>query len=152
MVERIEGAERKERIASRILSALPEWFGIPESRQEYVQGCRELPFWADMEGGEARGFAALKRTSPHAAELYVMGVLSQYHRRGIGRALFGALHQYAGDCGCSFLQVKTVQEGRYQAYDRTIAFYRSLGFKELECFPALWDAWNPCQILVMAVR
>ncbi|RIY22981.1 GNAT family N-acetyltransferase, partial [Bifidobacteriaceae bacterium NR021] len=21
-----------------------------------------------------------------------------------------------------------------------------MGYKELECFPTLWDEWNPCQI------
>jgi len=27
-------------------------------------------------------------------------------------------------------------------------FYRSMGYKELECFPQLWDEWNPCQIYI----
>lgn len=30
-----------------------------------------------------------------------------------------------------------------------IKFYKSLGFKEFEVFPTLWDEWNPCQIYVM---
>ena len=81
-----------------------------------------------------------------------MGVLPRYHRRGVGRALFQALRGDARRRGYEFLQVKTVREGSYPQYDRTIAFYRSLGFRELECFPTLWDEWNPCQILVMAVR
>ena len=54
--------------------------------------------------------------------------------------------------GCSFLQVKTVQMGRYEQYDRTNLFYRSLGFKEFEVFPALWDEGNPCQVYVMALK
>lgn len=152
MVQRIEDAGEKERIASEILSALPEWFGIPESRQEYIRESREQVFWADMEDGRARGFLSAKGTSPHALELYVMGVLPQYHRQGIGRALFAAFYQYAGESGYSLLQVKTVCEGRYREYDRTVAFYRGMGFRELECFPTLWDAWNPCQILVMPVQ
>lgn len=32
--------------------------------------------------------------------------------------------------------------------DITNAFYESLGFEELECFPTLWDEWNPCQVYV----
>ena len=44
------------------------------------------------------------------------------------------------------MQVKTVQMGRYEDYDRTNRFYLSLGFKEFEVFPLLWDEWNPCQI------
>lgn len=29
---------------------------------------------------------------------------------------------------------------------------RSLGFKEFEVFPTLWDEWNPCQIYIMNLR
>ena len=113
---------------------------------------RAQPFWADLEGDTARGFLALKETSPYTAELAVMGVLPEYHRRGIGRALFAAFRQYAQAHGCLFLQVKTVQEGIYPIYDQTNAFYRSLGFRELECFPTLWDEANPCQIYVMSLH
>lgn len=41
--------------------------------------------------------------------------------------------------------------GRYSIYDDTNRFYLSLGFKELEVFPTLWDEWNPCQIYIMAI-
>jgi len=68
-----------------------------------------------------------------------------------GRALFAAAKKYAAQTGYSFLQVKTVQMGRYKEYDDTNRFYQSLGFKELEVFPSLWDEWNPCQIYIMAI-
>ncbi|MFT8739106.1 MAG: GNAT family N-acetyltransferase, partial [Lacticaseibacillus paracasei] len=47
-----------------------------------------------------------------------------------------------------YLQVKTVDEGHYPEYDQTIRFYESVGFERLEVFPTLWDAWNPCLVLV----
>ena len=47
-----------------------------------------------------------------------------------------------------YVQVKTVKKGKYKEYDITNAFYEKLGFKELECFPNLWDEWNPCQVYV----
>lgn len=53
--------------------------------------------------------------------------------------------------GYSFIQVKTVQMGIYDIYDNTNRFYLSLGFKELEVFPTLWDECNPCQIYIMAI-
>lgn len=56
-----------------------------------------------------------------------MGVAPAYHRRGIGRALFQALRAYARDRGYAFLQVKTVEEGRYAAYDRTAAQRGEIG-------------------------
>ena len=81
-----------------------------------------------------------------------MGVLKEYHRRGIGRSLFEAAKSAAAESGYSFLQVKTVRMGRYEEYDRTNRFYLSLGFKEFEVFPNLWDEQNPCQIYIMALR
>lgn len=81
-----------------------------------------------------------------------MGVLKEFHRQGIGTALFAAARALAASEGYSFLQVKTVQMGRYQEYDETNRFYLSLGFKEFEVFPTLWDEWNPCQVYIMALE
>ena len=152
MVRQIDSPDHRAAIARQVLEALLDWFGIPESREAYIRDSRAQPFWADLEEDTARGFLSLKETSPYTAELAVMGVLPEYHRQGIGRALFAAFRQYARDHGCQFLQVKTVQEGCYPNYDRTNAFYRSLGFRELECFPTLWDEANPCQIYVMSLH
>lgn len=151
MVYFITDKKQKEEIAETVLRDLPEWFGLPESTKEYIEKSRELPFWAAEENGKTEGFIVLKETSPYTAEIYVMGVKKQYHRTGVGRALFEAFHFYAKKQGYLYLQVKTVQEGHYEEYDRTGAFYKSMGFKELECFPALWDEWNPCQIFIRAV-
>ncbi len=148
MVEQIHSAQQKKAIASAILHALPDWFGQPESTAEYIRESVSMPFWAAIENGQFLGFIALKETSPHTAEIYVMGVLPDQHRKGIGRQLFQALRAYAQEEGFRFLQVKTVREGRYAEYDRTNAFYRSMGFCELECFPQLWGESNPCQVYI----
>ncbi len=148
MIGRITDETRKERIAREILSALPDWFGIPESTRAYIEASRELPFWAAFEDGKAVGFLTLQETGPKTVEICVMGVLPEYHRRGIGADLWGAAKAYAKAQGYLYAQVKTVAVGRYPEYDRTNAFYRAMGFEELECFPTLWDARNPCQVLV----
>lgn len=41
--------------------------------------------------------------------------------------------------------------GVLKDYDRTNRFYLSLGFKEFEVLPTLWDAKNPCQVYVMSL-
>lgn len=145
-------------LAQAILSELPDWFGLPESTQRYIDESRAQPFFVAVAGDEAEvsarnalGFAALKQTAPLAAEIAVMGVLPQYHRAGIGSRLFHALKAYAMAQGYAFLQVKTVQMGCYDEYDRTNRFYQRMGFVELECFPTLWDEHNPCQLYVMAL-
>ena len=103
----IEDAGERRRIAREVLLALPEWFGIPESTEEYIAESGGQPFWAAL-GPDGRT---------------------------AGR-------------GCEYAQVKTVQRGRCAEYDATNAFYRRLGFRELEVVPTLWDKANPCQIYV----
>ena len=151
MIEQIADKDRKEQIARGILLALPAWFGIPESTREYIESGRELPFWAAFEEGKAVGFLTLQETGPKTVELHVMGVLPEYHRRGIGAGLWAAAKAYARARGYLYAQVKTVASGRYPEYDRTNAFYRAMGFEALECFPTLWDARNPCQVYVQYI-
>ena len=141
----------KQRIAREILEALPEWFGIPEAREEYIKKSAAQPFFAAFDGENAVGFLCLDETGKDTAELCVMGVLKDHHRRGVGRRLFEAAKERARALGDSFLQVKTVQMGKYPEYDATNRFYLALGFREFEVFPTLWDEWNPCQIYVMSL-
>lgn len=152
MIEFITEHGKKADIAGAILNQLPDWFGLPDSTKQYIKESRDLPFWAYMEGDQPKGFIVLKETSPYTAEIYVMGVLKEYHNRNIGTQLFLEFEAYAREKGYEFLQVKTVQKGHYEEYDRTNAFYEHLGFRELECLPGLWDEWNPCQIYVKAVE
>ena len=152
MIREIQEPAEKQKIARTILEALPDWFGIEESREGYIKESANLPFFAAFDGEQPIGFLCLKETGKETVELCVMGVLQEYHRKGIGRALFEKAKEAAVRMGYSFMQVKTVQMGRYEDYDRTNRFYLSLGFKEFEVFPLLWDEWNPCQIYVMSLR
>ena len=143
--------DKKQRIAREILEALPDWFGIPEAREQYIKESSEQPFLAAYDSDKPIGFLCLKETGKETVELCVMGVLKDYHRKGVGRKLFKRAREAAKQAGYSFMQVKTVQMGRYEDYDATNLFYLSLGFKEFEVFPTLWDEWNPCQIYVMTL-
>lgn len=151
MVKVITDKNEKRAIAKKILELLPEWFGIEESREEYIQESMEQDFIAAVKDDLPVGFLCLKETGKDTVELAVMGVMKEYHRQGIGRELFAAAKELAIKQGYSFMQVKTVQMGRYDIYDDTNRFYRSLGFKEFEVFPTLWDEHNPCQIYVMSL-
>lgn len=141
----------KRSITKFILEALPDWFGIPEAREEYIRDSKGKIFFCACLENRPIGFVYLKQTGKDTLELAVMGVLKEHHRKGIGKALFDAAKDVACKSGFSFLQVKTVQMGKYEEYDRTNLFYLSLGFRELEVFPTLWDEWNPCQIYIMAL-
>ena len=40
---RVENPEKKEEISAHILHALPDWFGLPDSTQKYIDDSRNLP-------------------------------------------------------------------------------------------------------------
>ena len=143
---------QKQSITRKILEALPDWFGVVESREAYIRDCRDKAFFAAEQEDEAFGFLYLKETGSATVELAVMGVLQEHHRRGGGKALFQAAREYAASAGYAFMQVKTVRMGMYEDYDRTNRFYLSIGFKPLEVFPSLWDEANPCQIYVLSLQ
>ena len=147
----IEDSTQKQQIAREILEALKEWFEVPETREAYIRDSGKWIFFAAEENGQPIGFLCLKETGRSTVELAVMGVRKAYHRHGIGRELFRAAKEYAVGAGYAFMQVKTVQMGYYEDYDRTNRFYQSLGFQELEVIPIIWGDENPCQIYVLSL-
>ena len=151
MIQQIYDKNEKRQISRQVLEALTDWFGVPESREKYIEDSADLIFFAAIEDSSPVGFLCLKETGKHTVELAVMGVLKEYHRHGVGRGLVDAAKSSARKNGYSFLQVKTVQMGKYDDYDQTNLFYQSMGFKEFEVFPTLWDEANPCQVYVMAL-
>lgn len=141
----------RKTITRAVLEALPEWFEVEESREQYISDSVDRITVAAFEGDKPIGFLSLKETGRETVELAVMGVLKEYHRSGIGRKLFELARGIARENGYEFMQVKTVKLGVYEDYDRTNKFYLSLGFKEFEMFPLLWDEANPCQVYVMSL-
>ncbi len=152
MIEQIQDADQKKAVARNILESLRDWFEVDESREKYIAESAGQIFLAAKEADEYAGFLCLKETGKDTVELAVMGVLKQYHRHGLGRALFEAAKSIAMEKGYSFMQVKTVQMGVYEDYDITNRFYLSCGFREFEVIKELWGEENPCQIYVMSLK
>ncbi|MDD7339730.1 MAG: GNAT family N-acetyltransferase [Eubacteriales bacterium] len=148
IVKEIIDKKEKENIAREVLNDLPEWFGLPESTENYIQESQEKPFLASFYKDELVGFVVLGASSLDCAEIFVMGVKKKFHHHGAGRELNNAYEDLAKSLGYTYTQVKTVQSGHYDEYDITNKFYKAVGYKELEVFPDLWDEWNPCQIYV----
>jgi GNAT superfamily N-acetyltransferase len=151
-VLQIKDNKKKQIITRNILEALPEWFAIETAREDYIRNSIENQFFCAYDKEKPTGFLYLKQTGKDTVEIAVMAVLKDYHRKSIGKILFEEAKTTACKEGYSFIQVKTVQMGIYEDYDKTNQFYKSLGFKELEVFPTLWDESNPCQIYVMALK
>ncbi len=151
-VRQVNESKEKQAIARMILEGLKDWFGNPEAREAYIRDSGSLPFFAAEREGHPVGFLCLKETGNATVKLAVMGVQAACHRQGVGKALFDAAKEYAVSAGYLFMQVKTVQMGHYEDYDRTNRFYRDMGFQELEVIPAIWGEENPCQIYVQALQ
>ena len=148
IIKEIVDIKEKEKISREILNDLPEWFGMPESTEESITDSQDKPFIACFMDNEAVGFVVLNSTSVDCADIFVMGIKKNYHRMGIGTKLNDAYEKLAKKLGYTYTQVKTVQSGHYKEYDITNNFYKSVGYKELEVFPTLWDEWNPCQVYI----
>ena len=152
MVEQILDKNTKITVARNVLEALNDWFEVEESREKYIAESADQIFLAAKENNNYVGFLCLKRTGNATVELAVMGVLKEFHRKGLGRELFEAAKKIAVKEGYSFMQVKTVKMGVYEDYDRTNLFYLSCGFKELEVIEEIWGKDNPCQIYIMYLK
>ncbi len=146
----IEGPRfEKSNVCIPILRSLPAWFGIEESIVNYSTQIDHLPTWLAYEAERVVGFVSLKQHSAYSAEVYVMGILTQAHRKGIGRALIGQSQIWLKDQGVEYLQVKTLgPSDNDEGYARTRIFYEAMGFRPLEEIKTIWGEQNPCLIMV----
>lgn len=150
---KIEGPQLEtESVCLLILKSLPEWFGIQESFRQYGAEINQLPTFLAIESEQVVGFLSLKIHNPYSAEIYVMGVLPEALRRGIGRALIHEAQEWLRKQDIEYLQVKTLGPSNSDAnYAKTRAFYLKMGFRPLEELNQIWDDHNPCLILVKRI-
>jgi len=144
----VESPARRSEVCESILRSLPHWFGIESANQHYIEAVRDLEMLAVGQGGEPVGFLSIKRHTPRAAEIYVMGVLPDHHRQGIGSTLIRETESRLRADGVDYLQVKTLGPSHPdENYARTRRFYERCGFVALEEIHGLWET-NPCLIMV----
>jgi GNAT superfamily N-acetyltransferase len=134
----------------RLLRMLPDWFGIEESNRNYVEAARSLPGVAAVLNGRVVGVGLVRHHTPEAAEIELLLVEPSLHRHGIGRRIVDTLARDLAGHGVELLQVKTFgPSGDSEPYERTRAFYRSMGFVPLEERTDIWGPENPCLISVL---
>lgn len=144
-IRQLTDAAEKQAVTRLILEALPEWFGIPEAREEYIRESAGRIFFCAYDRTRPVGFLCLKETGNATVELYVMGIRKEYHRQGIGRLLFRQAREAASGAGYAFMQVKTVQMGKYEEYDRTNRFYLAWASGSLRCSPPCGTNGTPAR-------
>jgi ribosomal protein S18 acetylase RimI-like enzyme len=140
----------RREVARSVLDRLPEWFGRPEALEAYVSGAADLPMFAARgPDGTVIGFLSLREQTAAAVEIFVLGVVQEHHRSGIGSALFAHAEHHFARQGYRYLTVKTLAASHPDPhYAATRRFYEAIGFQPLEVFPTLWDADTPCLLMV----
>ena len=139
----------KATVCMPILRSLPDWFGIQEALTHYSTEIDHLPTLLACDAERVIGFTSLKQHNPYSAEVYVMGIRPEMHRKGIGRALIQQAQEWLKSQAIEYLQVKTLGPSRHdESYAKTRAFYGAMGFKPLEEFKQIWNEQNPCLIMV----
>lgn len=143
-VRTVSEPDERSALCRRVLEALPDWFGLPDAVERYVHDVGALPVLAVGD----LGFLALKLHTDTAAEIYVMGVIPEHHRAGIGTALVTDAEDLLRGTDIEYLQVKTLGPSRPDDhYAATRRFYEARGFRPLEELTAIWDEENPCLIM-----
>lgn len=152
-IKEITESEEKYLHTRKILQKLPDWFGNPQAIEEYAESVRELPYFAAHDGEECIGFFAVKVHYEHTGDIYVCGVLPEYHGRGVGTKLYKTAEEYLRQMNCKYVIVKTLSEqAEFEPYERTRAFYRSVGFEPLITLTEMWDEENPCLIMLKNLK
>jgi ribosomal protein S18 acetylase RimI-like enzyme len=140
-------------IARVILESLPEWFGLTDPRETFINNAGHLPMIvARTQAEKVVGFLSLKRRTAAATEAYVLGVCREHHGRGCGRAMFDAAERRLAAEGVRYLTVKTLAASNPDPnYAATRRFYEAIGFESIEVFPTLWDEGNPCLLMLKQI-
>lgn len=149
-IKLITDFESKKRVIRSTLYDLPEWFGIPESTEEYILEGSQLPTFVAYVENESIGFITIKKVDEYQLELFVLGVKRKYHRLGIGKKLFENVVRYAKENNYKELNVMTVDESFKpfnKPYDNTRRFYYSLGFVKNRVDNEIWGSACPCLIM-----
>lgn len=138
---------------ARLLRELPEWFGIEASVSAYVEASRTLPTTAARLGNDVVGVCLVRRHNAVAAEIELLAVGRAFHRHGIGRQLLASVEDQLLADGVELVQVKTFGPSGFSVeYERTRAFYASVGYLPLEERTDIWGPENPCLISVKPIN
>ena len=151
-IMKTDNPDLKSKVCESILRSLPLWFGLEYAIVNYIKEVKTMDTWVAYDNDAPIGFMSINKHFDQSAEIHVMGILSEYHRKGIGHALLNSAEIDLRETGVKFLTVKTLSESREnKEYAQTRKFYLKIGFTPLEEFKTLWDEFNPCLFMVKAL-
>lgn len=136
-------AEDAEILCRQITTDLPEYFGLPECNEQYVQGVRSRINFAAKIKGVFVGLLSLEFPYPTNSNIYWMAVLRDWHGKGVGHRLLDAAVQYARIQGVFTMTVETLAPSEAdENYLKTWQFYEKQGFSPLFNLKPADYVWN----------
>lgn len=126
-----------------IMADLPEYFGLPECNESYAQGVLSRTNFSAQVGHNLVGLLSLDFPSSQNARIYWIGILKEYHKMGLGRALLKKAVTYAKEREVQTLTVETVDPKEANpAYLKTYHFYEACDFFPLFTLKPTDYEWN----------
>ena len=143
----------KQKVCREVLRDLPEWFGIEEATQHYIDSVVKYPFiTAYNDNNEVMGFYSIREENTNTLDMYVLGVKKLYHNQGIGTLLQDFVYKYAKDKGYKYLLVLTLSKSHSdKGYALTRDFYHKYGFIDIYESNKIWGKENPTQIMIKVI-
>jgi GNAT superfamily N-acetyltransferase len=121
------GEEAHRQGIEAVVTDLPQWFDV-NARKNIPIDVRHQRVLVATSGDKVLGFVSFY-VNEGAVVIAWLGVLREWHGKGVGRALVGALVQEAKRNGILAITTYTLGDSvRYEPYESTRRFYKALGF------------------------
>ena len=145
MIRTVDDIEEKQRITKSILTALPEWFGIPESTENYIRESANEIMVASFEGEKENGFLCLKETGKDTVEITVMAT-SSIIIVGADRKNEKDIHKLLPRC-VEAACMEIPQRAMMQSFTEVVLIYFGLnGFISILITALIWCAAQGVQL------
>ncbi len=148
-IKKIKKNTEKSRICKEIIGKLPNWFGLESANNEYIEKSADTDFYSAYMFEKEVGFFSIISHFKETSEIYVCGILPDFHRLGIGKKLLRVIEEDLKKQKKKFLTVKTLSSSHPdKGYAKTREFYKACDFVPVEEFKTLWSEEHPCLFLV----
>lgn len=138
-------------MVGQILRALPEYFGFEAGIVDFCEAARKMKnttYAAITDDGTRAGFLLLTMNNNMTAEIWVMGVLPEFHGHGIGKALLERAETESRKRGRRYIMARTIGPSQNDPnYLKTFNFYLHNGYSMLVEYDFVWKG-DYCAFMV----